>query len=303
MPHDAILRAVTERIAPDHEFVQRLVDIGSPTEDKALTDQVGDFLEAKAASIGMTCARDPQGQFADNRICRMLGGAHGAKRVLLVGHFDTVYAAGTARDRPFRIDGGFAFGPGVLDMKGGLAVGLFALEALRATDAASNLDLTFIFNSDEEIGSPASRRIIFEEAAKHDIALVLEPGRPGPAVTIGRKGVGIFKLRIDGIEAHAGIEPEKGVNSIVEMAHRILAIDKLNDLSAGTTVTVGVAAAGTKPYVVPGHAELSIRCRVSSRAERERISNAMTEIAAHAWNAKTTARLSGGFHRPPMEIL
>lgn len=302
MRHEPIVSAVALRRSAMLRFLEEIVNMDSPTEDKALSDRVGDVLQAKAESLGMVCSRDRQPDFADNRICRFQSArGKGRPRVLMIGHYDTVYAAGTAGQRPFRIEGGHAAGPGVLDMKGGLTVGLFALEALKAASDALPLDVTFIFNSDEEVGSPASRKVVLEEAARHDLALVLEPGRPGPALTIGRKGVGIFKLEVDGVEAHAGAEPEKGINSIVELAHKVLAVQALNDPAAGTIVTPGVVSGGTKPYVVPGRAELVVDCRVGSAAERDRINAAMAEIAAKSWVRGTTARLSGGFHRPPME--
>lgn len=301
MQHDAIARAVAERKDALLSFLEKIVNMDSPTEDKALTDLVGDVLQAKAESLGMTCQRDPQGVYADNRVCRLSPpGLGNAPRVLLIGHYDTVYAAGTVAERPFRIEGDRITGPGTLDMKGGLTIGLFALEALQAALGALPVNVTFIFNSDEEIGSPASRKVILEEAARHDLALVLEPGRPGPAMTIERKGVAIFHLDIEGREAHAGAEPEKGINSIVEAAHKTLAIQALNDADAGTTVTPGVVAGGTKPYVVPGRTRLSVDCRVTSMEEQARVTAGIEAAAAKSWMPGTRATLTGGFHRPPM---
>lgn len=302
MSHEAIVRAVASRAPAMLEFLEAVVNMDSPTEDKALADQVGDVFQAKAESIGLVTSRDAQPVFADNRICRhRAAGTTPRPRVLMIGHFDTVYQAGTAARRPFRIEGERATGPGTLDMKGGLVVGLFALEALRAGLGAIPLDVTFILNGDEEIGSLRSREVILAEAERHDLALVLEPGRPGPAVTIGRKGVGIFRLAVEGREAHAGAEPEKGINSIVETAHKTLAIQALNDPAAGTTVTPGVVMGGTKPYVVPGLTRLEVDCRVASPAEQHRIEQAMVAIAATGTVTGTRATLTGGFHRPPMQ--
>lgn len=298
MPSDPI-DAEVARAAPELlAFLEGLVNMDSPTEDKTATDQVGDVLQAKAEALGMTVARDPQTRFGDHRIARWRGGG---PRVLMIGHFDTVYAMGTARDRPLRRVGDRLLGPGVLDMKGGLTVGLFALQALRAATGGLPLDVTFVFNSDEEIGSPSSRALIEAEAGRHDLALVLEPGRPGPAIVTRRKGVAIFDLEVTGREAHAGAEPEAGRNAIVQAAHMTLAIAALNDAAAGTTVTPGVISGGTKPYVVPGRARLSVDCRVPSLQEQERVSAGIHAAAARAWVADTGATLSGGFHRPPME--
>jgi len=298
----AALAAETATRAPAAlRFLETVVNMDSPTEDKALTDKVGDAFEARAAGLGFVATRDVQAEYGDNRVCRHR--VPGAKaRVVMVGHFDTVYAAGTGAARPFRIEGNRMLGPGVLDMKGGLTVGLLALESLRAAMGRIPLDVTFIFNSDEEIGSPASRKVIMAEAVLHDIALVLEPGRPGPSVTVGRKGVGIFRIAVEGREAHAGAEPENGVNSIVEASHKILAMQALNDWDAGTIVTPGVIHGGTKPYVVPGLTLIEVDCRVGSATERTRIEASMAEITARATVPGTRARLSGGFHRPPMEL-
>jgi glutamate carboxypeptidase len=297
----AIAAEVAARTPAALRFLEGVVNMDSPTEDKALSDKVGTVFAQQAASLGFACERDPQADFADNHICRHRVPAAKA-RVLMVGHFDTVYAAGTVATRPFTRDGALMRGPGVLDMKGGLTVGLLALEALRAALATIPLDVTFVFNSDEEIGSPRSRAVIVHEAAQHDLALVLEPGRPGPAVTVGRKGVGIFRVAVEGREAHAGAEPENGINAIVEAAHKILAMQALNDWDAGTIVTPGVVQGGTRPYVVPGLASIEVDCRVATTAERSRVEAAMTEIVARAIVPGTRATLSGGFHRPPMEL-
>lgn len=300
---EALARSVAAREQEMIAFVAQIVNMDSPSEDKALTDRVGDVLQRKAESLGMVCEIDRQSAFGDNRICRIgpAAAATQAPRVLLVGHFDTVYAAGTVAQRPFRIEGDIAYGPGTNDMKGGLAVGLFALQALRDVLGAMPLHVTFIFNSDEEVGSPLSRKVILAEGARHDVALVLEPGADGPALKIRRRGVGIFHIHIEGIEAHAGTEPEKGANSIVEMAHKVLAVEALNDASAGTTVTAGVVHGGTKPYVVPGACRLEIDSRVTSLKEQARIEAALAAIAGQSCVRGTSSRLEGSFHRPPME--
>lgn len=210
-------------------FLERLVNTESPTEDRALCEAAGDLLVEQAERLGMVCTRDEQDRFADNRICRLLppGLPDGAPRVLLLGHFDTVYPRGTVATRPFRVADGVAYGCGVLDMKGGLTAGLFALQAIQEATGAPRFATTFLFNSDEEIGSPCSRRVILEEAARHDLALVLEPAVEGPGVVTGRKGVGIWHFEVEGVEAHAGVEPEKGANALVEMAHKILDVTAL----------------------------------------------------------------------------
>ncbi len=300
--NEVVLEAVDAREGALLAFLETIVNMESPTESKALTDRVGDVLERQARELGFTTERDPQPVFADNRICRHVPKQpQGLPRVLLIGHFDTVHGEGSIRDWPFRIADGRAFGPGVFDMKGGLAIGLFALEALREAYGEIPLPTTFIFNSDEEIGSPESRRIILAETAKHDLALILEPGLDGPALTIGRKGVGIWHIDVEGIEAHAGMEPEKGANSIVEAAHKTVAVQALQDMAAGTSVTPGVVAGGTKPYVVPGRTRVTTDIRVTTAAEQSRVTEGLERVTAETHVPGTRATLTGSFHRPPME--
>jgi glutamate carboxypeptidase len=281
------------------DFLRRIVAMDSPTESKPLCDAVGDVLEAQAIAFGMQAERDPQRLVGDHRILRLRGG--GKRRILLVGHFDTVHPAGSAAQR-LRIEGERAYGPGILDMKGGLAMALFAIDAARR--AAGGIlpdDVTFVMNSDEETGSASSLPLILREAAAHDLALVLEPGRPGPALTIGRKGVGIFRIAVTGIEAHAGAEPEKGASAILAAARIALQAAELVDPHQGTSVNVGTLRGGTWPYVVAGAAELMLDVRVPSLAEQHRIERALATLVAAPRLPGTSATLSGRFHRPPME--
>jgi glutamate carboxypeptidase len=294
--------AVHERRDAMLEFLEHVVNLDSPSEDKALSDKVGDAFQARGERIGMRFEIDRQEEFADNRIgcLEPANPAAVGPRILMIGHYDTVYAAGATKDWRFRTEGARAYGPGVVDMKGGLVIGLYALEALRDAIDGWSLPVTFIFNSDEEPGSPRSRDVILREAATHDLALVLEPGRPGPSITVGRKGVGIFRMIVSGVEAHAGVEPEKGANSVVEAAHKAVALYALNDFEVGTSVNPGVIDGGTKPYVVPGRCELSTDIRVPTLAEQERILEALDEIASTTHVPGTRTELIGRFHRPPM---
>jgi glutamate carboxypeptidase len=283
-------------------LLAELVSMESPSDDRGLASRVAERLAAEATSIGLQVELEPAGPYAQTVVARMAGSNPPiGRRVLLVGHYDTVYPAGTLGQHPFRIDGDVAYGPGVFDMKGGLVIGLHALRALRVLARDRCPPVTFVMNGDEEPGSPNSRATIEREARDHDLAIVLEPGRPGPALTMARKGVGIFRMAVAGIEAHAGAEPEKGANSLVELAHKIIAIERLSDRAAGTTVTVGVARGGTQPYVVPGSAELSLDVRVETDAERDRILESLHSIAATTHVPGTTTGLDGSFHRPPLQ--
>lgn len=302
MSLERIAAAVDARRDAMLEFLEQVVNMDSPSEDKDLADKLGDVLQARAELLGMGFEVDRQEIYADNRIGRLapVDAGTSVPRVLMVGHFDTVYAAGTSAERPFRVDGPLAYGPGAVDMKAGLVMVIFALEALKDVGVAIP-PITLIMNGDEEPGSPKSREAILREAPRHDLALILEPGRPGPAVTLARKGVGIFRMIVSGVEAHAGSEPEKGANAIVETAYKTANLHALNDFSVGTTVNPGVVTGGTRPYVVPGRCELVTDIRVPSLSEKARVLEALDRISREVHVPGTTTELTGGFHRPPME--
>ena len=294
------------------EWLETLVNLDSPSADKDLTQRVVTQVARYASECGLTIERVPQPEpFADCLVARWTPGPDGpgsqlASPVLLIGHMDTVFGPDESRQRPFRREPerDRAYGPGVYDMKGGLVIGLTAIRCvLEQYGDAWRTPITFIMNPDEEPGSPVSRDLIHAEAPGHGLSLILEPGRgteEAPTFTVRRKGVGILRVDVKGVEAHAGQEPELGANSIVDIAHRILAIDAIQDPAAGTTVTAGVIRGGTHPYVVAGSAQLQIDARVPSEAEQERVLRELRRIADATWVPGAHATLSGGFHRPPM---
>lgn len=282
------------------EFLEALVNLDSPSTNAVLSTRVSDLIERRSREIGLSTRRYESAPYGDNIVARLDGSSEATRtRVLLIGHMDTVFDDSTAKERPFRIENGRAFGPGVYDMKAGLVVGLYALKV--ATRAARDwkLPTTFIFNNDEEPGSPLSRQLIEKEAKDHDIALILEPAQEGRALTIGRKGVGIFGLSSVGRAAHAGAEPEKGVNSIVDLSHRVIDVSALADSDTGTTVNVGTINGGTQPYVVPDRAECRIDVRVRTASEAARIERRLGEIADAYYVRDAMCTLEGHFHREP----
>jgi glutamate carboxypeptidase len=219
--------------------------------------------------------------------------------VLLVGHLDTVYPLGTVARRPFTVSDGRAYGPAVLDMKGGLAVMLFALRALAATRGVGNVRV--VLNSDEEPGSPTSRDRWAAWGADVDWAFVLEPALSDGSLVLRRKGVGIFRLEVAGRAAHAGAEPERGANAILALAHHLLAAAALADPAIGTTVNVGVVRGGALPYVVPAAAEALIDVRAPTRGEAERVLSGLRALERAQPVPGTRLHVHGSFHRPPME--
>lgn len=217
----------------------------------------------------------------------------GRPRLLLVGHHDTVFPLGALATRPFTVADGRATGPGVFDMKGGIVL---AVHALAALDDVSGVEM--LLTSDEEVGSLTSRALIEERALRCGQVLVLEPSADGGALKVGRKGVGTFEVTIAGRAAHAGLEPEQGVNALVEAARQVLDVSSLAAPTAGTTMTPTIASAGTADNVVPAVATLRIDVRVSSIEEAHRIEAAMAVLTPH--DAGATLTVTGGINRPPM---
>jgi len=248
-------------------FLEKVVNIDSGTHDKAGVDAVGELLSGRLRQLGFQVERSPQTQYGDHLVARKLG--KGSRRILFVGHMDTVFPAGTAARRPFRIEGGRAYGPGVLDMKGGDVSLLYALEALKETGSRfyGEVSMTVIFNSDEEVLSPTSKTIIEAEAKRADSACVFEPARPGGEYVARRKGVGKYYLTVHGRAAHAGAQPEAGRSAVGELAHKIIAIHGLTDFGTGTTLNVGLVKGGERSNVVAETAYAEIDLRVPDIGE------------------------------------
>ena len=269
--------------------LRALVEVESPSHD---LDAVSRSASAVAALVERRLGDAPE-------LVDSPAGPHvhwrgsGEPRVLLVGHHDTVHPIGSLAARPFRVVDGRATGPGVFDMKGGIVLGVHAVAAL-----ADRSGVELLFTADEEVGSGASRALIEERAAACGAVLVLEPAADG-AIKIGRKGTGGFEVIVHGRAAHAGLEPEKGVNALVEAAHQVLAIAALARPELGTTVTPTVASAGTTDNVVPAEARVRVDVRVTSLAEAERLEAAMAALRPVDPDARL--EVLGGLNRPPLQ--
>jgi glutamate carboxypeptidase len=213
--------------------------------------------------------------------------------VLILGHHDTVFPIGALATRPFTVADGRVTGPGVFDMKAGIVQ---AVHAVAELDDASGVEM--LFTADEEVGSLTSRELLEERAVACGNVLVLEPSGDGGAVKTGRKGAGTFHVIIRGRASHAGLEPEAGVNSLVEAAHQVLRIASFGDPAAGTTVTPTVANAGTADNVVPAEAHLRVDVRVTSPEEKDRVESLMASLAPV--DREATMEVRGQIGRPPM---
>ena len=236
-------------------------------------------------------------QLGDLVIGRLTG--EGGPNVLLVGHTDTVFDAGTAAERPFRVEGSRAYGPGVSDMKGGLLAGFVAVEALRGVGFGGFGTITYVCNPDEEIGSPFSGPVIRDLAPAHDAAFVLECARANGDIVSARKGVTDYVAVFRGRAAHAGVEPQKGRHAVLAAAHATVALQALNGRWPGVTVNVGVARGGTRPNVVPERAVLEIDLRAAAATAQDAAEREVAAILATSPIEGVTIDVrSEGTHRP-----
>ncbi len=279
--------------------LEDLVRLESPSRDKPALDALGNYLGDMLRGLGGSIEVIPNEHGGDHILARFPGPP--AKRpALVLGHFDTVWPKGTIKRMPFRVEaGGRAYGPGIFDMKAGIAAFTSALPVLMSSKSPNRRPIWSLLTSDEEIGSPTSRGLIEDLARQCAYVLVLEPPLADGGLKTSRKGVGRFRLEIEGKAAHAGVAPTQGRSAIIELAHQILAIQQLQDLGAGTTINIGVVTGGTTANVVPASASAEIDVRVVSAGEAARMSSALLAVSPLTPEVRLT--MSGGFTRPPME--
>ncbi|MCI0344192.1 MAG: M20/M25/M40 family metallo-hydrolase, partial [Chloroflexi bacterium] len=257
---EASIRAALPAFLAD---LERLVNIDCGSYTPAGVDEVGRFVAERFERIGfdVDVRPDPAGRLGATVIGTRDGAPGAGPRLLLIGHMDTVFDPGTAAGRPFRIEDGVAYGPGVTDMKSGLLSGLYALEALVAAGDVPFERITYVANPDEEIGSPSSTPHIREAATLADVCLVLECARANGDFVASRKGTLHGIVTLHGRAAHAGVEPEKGRSAILAAADLTVRLHALNGRWPGVTVNVGVIHGGTRPNVVAERCELEFDIR------------------------------------------
>jgi glutamate carboxypeptidase len=276
-----------------------LVEIESPSDNKDAVDRVAEAVAEKFSRLGGEIHFHRAKDFGSH--LQVNFGGKSAKPVLLLGHYDTVYALGTLATMPCRVAGNKLTGPGVLDMKSGIALMLHALAALQEWHKGGLLrPVTVLLVSDEEVGSSSSRAITEALAKRAAAVLVLEPsyGREG-AVKTARKGVGDYLLRVTGKAAHAGLDFNKGVNAIRELARQIEKVSGFTDPKKGLTVNVGVVSGGSRTNVVPAQAEARIDVRIARLKDAAGIDKKMRRL--RPFNGQCKIEISGGINRPPME--
>lgn len=280
------------------EDLRLFVEAETPSTDKPLLDTFAKFLAHHAASVADGRAEIVASKGSGDHVLVRWGDEEAGPPILLLGHYDTVWPAGTLEKMPFEVRDGKAAGPGVFDMKCGLVQGLWAVKALREV-AGVERPIRLLCNSDEEVGSPNSRALIEEEARRAAVVLVLEPSLDG-ALKTARKGVGRYRVRVTGRPAHAGLDPASGVSAVEEMARLVLELHGYTDLEgSGTTVNVGVIDGGTRYNVVAAEAIADVDVRAVKVAEAERMAKVVSGLEAH--HPEATVSVEGGMIWPPME--
>jgi glutamate carboxypeptidase len=286
--------------------IRELVEIESPSDNKAAVDRVAEVVAEKFARLGGEVRFHRAKDFGSH--LQVNFGGKAAKPVLLLGHYDTVYPLGTLATMPCRVERNRLTGPGVLDMKSGIALMLHALAGLQEWNSGNSggrsggllRPVTVLLVSDEEVGSNSSRAITEALATRSAAVLVFEPsyGRSG-AVKTARKGVGEYLVKVTGKAAHAGLDFEKGVNAILELARQIEEVSGFTELKKGLTVNVGVVSGGSRTNVVPAEAAAQVDVRIARLKDAAGIDKKMRRL--RPFNRKCKVEVTGGVNRPPME--
>ena len=286
------------------ETTEALVCLESPTTDKAAVDRCGAALAARLEGIGGRVSRLTRADRGDHLLAEFPSTSRGAggrapSQILLLGHFDTVWPVGQLDRMPLARSDGRLHGPGVFDMKAGIAIAMLATRALLEAGPAIDHRIVMLWTTDEEIGSASSRAAIEEEARRSRAVLVLEPSLPGGAVKTSRKGCGQYELVVRGVAAHAGIDPSKGASAIRELAQQIGRLYGLPEKGSGLSLNVGTVAGGTRPNVVAEEARALIDVRAATAGEASTFDDVIRRLTPI--DPRTRLEWSGGFDRPPLE--
>ena len=291
------------REAEIERFIRALVETESPSGDASGSLAVVDLLADAAA--GLSCVSNIERidvpDFGQHMIVRAFQDRGSQGNVLLVGHTDTVHARGSLSDRPWRRENNKIYGPGIFDMKANCALAIEVLRGLDELKLFPQRSITIALTCDEEVGSFSGWPLLEKTARSENprSAFVMEPPAPGGGVKTGRKGTGIFTIKVQGKAAHAGLEPEKGASAILELARQIERIHSINESGSGITVNVGVVRGGTRSNVVAADAEGEIDVRFSTEAESRDVERILTSL--ESIDPRTRVFVAGGINRPPLE--
>ncbi|MCU1243206.1 MAG: hypothetical protein JWO71_3932 [Candidatus Acidoferrum typicum] len=297
----ALLRLLTPTLPQMLTVVRTFVLAESPSLEKAPADRCGAIIAAEWLKRRARIERLPQKHRGDHlRITWQPQKSRAAGQLLVLGHYDTVYATGTLAKMPFRISAGKVYGPGAFDMKAGIVQALFALEALQQSKTPLRKRIVFLWTSDEEIGSDSSRKLIEAEARRSDAIFVLEPSLgPRGLLKTARKGVGEAEVIVHGRASHAGLAPQEGVNAVHELAQQIARLQKWNDLGRGISVNADIIEGGTRVNVIAERARAVVDLRALRLADMRQLEKRLHALRPVTRGARLEIR--GGFNREPME--
>ncbi|CAI9007733.1 M20/M25/M40 family metallo-hydrolase [Pseudomonas chlororaphis] len=298
-PHPQVQNDAQQYQGDALKLLERLVNIDSGSGYEAGLNQVSDIAIAELKKLGASIEKVPNGAAGGNHVLATLKGT-GKARILLMAHMDTVFKEGTAAERPFRIQDGRAYGPGVMDDKGGIVAGIYALKVLDNLKFKDYAQITFLLDASEETGSEIATDLIKKTAKAHDVTLNLEPGRPADGLVVWRKGSATALVEVKGKAAHAGVAPELGHNAAMEAAHQILQLGKLGDEAKKTTINFTVLKAGDRTNVIPDQATAKADVRAAVPEEFDRIEKDLARVSANKLIADTEVRTTLQRGLPPM---
>lgn len=281
------------------KLVETLVNIDSGSYIKQGIDKVGKVLSGEYKKIGFETEVHDQQKFGNNLLIRHPEAVN--PEIVLIAHMDTVFGEGTVAKRPFSRKGDYAYGPGVIDMKASHATTLYALKVLMESGSEAFKNVELVLNTDEEIGSIASRELIEQVAKTKKYALILEPAQNGNLVS-ERKGGGKYFLKVHGKSAHAGIEPENGISAIEELAQKILKLHALTDWDKGININVGLISGGTSVNTIAPFAEAAIDVRIETWKDGDAVDLAIKEICSYSEIPGTRLELTGNITRPAWNL-
>ncbi len=274
--------------------LQQWVEMESPTTDKPSVDRFGEQVAATFQDIGMSIQIDQQPSRGNHLVARWTGSG---PKILLIGHIDTVWELGTLARMPFRKEGELAFGPGIFDMKGGIVIAYYAFQLLKEHELHHS-NITMLLNTDEEEGSESSRELIEREAKDASCAFILEPAGPENSLKTKRRGVGDYEIWTYGLAAHAGVEPEKGVSAVEELARHILTIQSWNKERPGISANVDVVQGGTRSNVIPAEAHGIVDVRCDTPEDKIWLEERFQSLKP--FSPKARLKVEGGVNRPPL---
>ncbi len=298
--NDRVWSRAQDLRADQLELLRSIVNIDSGTGDIQGAYAVMAVLSPRLTALGMTIEMSPAEAtgLPDNLVATLKG--TGRSRILLIGHIDTVFEPGTAAARPFRVEGGRAYGPGVIDEKGGVVEAVLALQILQNLRFRDFGRITLLLETSEERGSPGTRKLIDRLVRDHDVELNLEPGDPPDRLTVWRKGSATFNVAVKGRASHAGVAPEAGRNAAVELIHQLGAIEAMPTSGPGLTVNLTVLKAGVRHNIIPEDGLAQINVRVRDKADFERVEAALRARARAPSIPDTTVTVTRDASFPPL---